>query len=290
MIGTRAVLSATIAVVAVGAVFAGRMPDPGAAVAAEKLVGERAAATVAALDELEDALQPGLDVARHGAALVVAGDDAPGPVLEDASDQLRDAEEEAGEVRRAVDALNGAIAAWQAEAPTIGQQIERGEVGSIAAQLQATAPDADAFAEMRRRADGMIATLESALAALDAGDLGGADRLIAGARSDHDALTAWENDLLTLPIWIDTTDAMISDLETIVDATRTGDDAAAAAAATAFAARGNEAQTADRALRIAMAEGGAAVTAPALSRLAGMLGAIERLRAEAEAIAPVANR
>jgi hypothetical protein len=284
MIGTRGVLSGAAALVVLVACFAGRSPDPAVELAARALVAERAAATVDALDALEAAMDPGLAAARSGAARVVAGDAPPGPTLLDAARLLREAETDAATVRRAAAALDGAIRGWRPDADGFTAAIERGELGSIASQLQASAPAADEFAGMRLRAERTIATIEDALAALDAGDLDGADRLVGDARTDHDALSAWENELLTLPIWIETTDAMIGDVEAIVAAIRAGDGAAASAAAEAFVAHAAEGDTADRALRIAMSEGGSGVTAAPLARLASTLDAVGRMRAQATAI------
>jgi hypothetical protein len=290
MIGTRAAVSAVLALGLTLASFGGRTADPAADLAGRRLVEERAGAVVAALDRLGTSLRPGIDAARHGSAQVVAGDEDPGPQLTRAADLLRDAEPAAGEVLRAASALDGALRARRPGEGAFESGLAPGEIGSIASQLEASADGADAFATMRRRAEGLIGTLEEALRALEAGDLDAAGALADEARTDHDALTAWENALLTLPVWIETTDAMIGDVEEIVRATRRGDGAAAGAAAAAFAGRADEGATADRALRIAMSEGGASVMAPVLGRLAGVLDTIARMRAEAAAIAEAAAR
>lgn len=284
MIGTRGLVSGIGALVLVAAAFAGRAPDPAVELAARSLVVGRAESMVDALDALERALGPGLEAARRGAARVVAGEEAPGGTIVDAADLLREAEPRATEVLRAAAALDGAVRTWRPAHGGFASAIAPGELGSIASQLEASAPAADEFAAMRHRAERIVATLDRALAALQAGDLDEAERLVAAARSDHDALTAWENELLTLPIWLATADALIGDAETIVAATRARDPDAAAAAAEAFAGRGEEVATADRALRIAMSEGGAAVTAAPLARLAALLDAVDRMRIAATAI------
>ena len=71
---------------------------------------------------------------------------------------------------------------------------------------------------------------------------------------------------------------MIEAVERILDAIERGDDGAASKAAAEFSALSGEGATADRALRIAMGEGGSAVTATPLGRLAGVLSAIGELR------------
>jgi hypothetical protein len=72
---------------------------------------------------------------------------------------------------------------------------------------------------------------------------------------------------------------MIGAMERIIEATERGDAAEARAAAAAFAELGDDAATADRALRIAMSEGGAAVAAPALARLAAVMSSLDETRA-----------
>jgi len=114
--------------------------------------------------------------------------------------------------------------------------------------------------------------------------------MVAEARADHDALAAWEVELVTLPVWLQAAGAMVDAVEAIVAATRAGDAAAAAAAADAFAASSADAVTADRALRIAIGEGGAAVTAAPLGRLAEMLRGVAEARSEVAAILQAVGR
>lgn len=290
MIGTRASVIAGAALLVSLAAFGGRSTDPAGELAARALVVERAAAVVAAADALESSLEPAVDAARRGAARVVAGSEAPAPELVAAADRLRRAEPAAAELRGAARALDGALRAWRPDEASFEMRLERGEIGSVASQLEATAATADEFAAMRRRSEGLAGSLETALAALEGGEIEEAERLAGLARTDHDALTAWENELLTLPVWIETTDAMIGDVETIIAATRAGDATAAAAAAAAFAARADEAATADRALRIAMSEGGGGVTAAPLGRLADILDRLRAMRTRAAAIRDAAAR
>jgi len=73
-------------------------------------------------------------------------------------------------------------------------------------------------------------------------------------------------------------DEMIGAMQRLVDATRAGDAASAEAAAAEFEALAAEAPSADRALRIAIGEGGSAVGATALERLADVLAATDELR------------
>jgi len=121
--------------------------------------------------------------------------------------------------------------------------------------------------------------LDTALRALDAGDVEAAASAVDEARSDHDAVVALEPKPVTLPLWIETTNEMIGAVERVIEATREGDVVAADEAAAEFAALADDAMTADRALRIAIGEGGGGVTAPALAAFASILGDLRDLRA-----------
>jgi hypothetical protein len=163
--------------------------------------------------------------------------------------------------------------------------VDPGEIESIAAQLAASAAAADRFADQRRRAERVTEALVEALAALEDGDLATGGARIAEARAAHDAIAGWDVDLVTLPVWLGTTDAMIGAMETIERATRAGDEVAARAGADAFAALADDAAPADRALRIAIGEGGSAVTAAPMGRLADVLRTIDAARAATAATA-----
>jgi hypothetical protein len=274
----RALLSAVAVPIVLAPLLGTTGPDPSAGLEARRLVLARAERADAALAELQAALEPGLDAGRSGAAAVVEGADPPGPRLEEAASRLVDAEPAAADVRSTISALEAARRAREPAAGSLAVPVESGEVGSIAAQLEATAPAADTFAAMRLRADGVTASLDAALASLEAGDLEAAAVQVASARSHHAALADWEVDFATLPVWLETTDEMIGAVEGIIEATRQDDRAAAARAADAFTALADQAATADRALRIALGEGGAAVTAAPLGRLADLLRRVEQAR------------
>jgi hypothetical protein len=288
MIGTRIVPAALVALVLVPLVGPGG-PDPAAERAARALVLERAATADAALAALEAALSPGLDAARRGAALVVTGDEEPARELETASAEVASAEELLGAARRAVQALEGARRALGDGTP-VRLEPASGEVESVAAQLESAAPAANAFARMRMLAEGLVARLETVLAALEDGELRDARSGLAAVRSDHDALDAWEVELVTLPVWLDTTGAMIGAVEAILEATESGNAAAARAGAADFAAAAEDAGPADRALRIAIGEGGSAVTAAPLARLASLLRDVSSTRLEVASIVQTVGR
>ena len=290
MISIRAAISLTVTLVGLVVLIGARDADPAAGVAAERLVRERAQVATDALDALRLAIQPGLDEARRAAAAVLSADEPPGSLLVAAGETIGAADEAAVSARRAVASLNGARSALGGELAPLAEPIAVSELPSTGAQLAAAAPAADAFFELRRRAVGLPEALEAALAALDGGDLEAADELVTRAREDHALVVASDAEPVTLPVWIATTDAMITAMEQIVTATRAGDAAAANAAAEAFRALSGDAASADRALRIAIGEGGSSLTAAPLERLAAALGGIESMRATTAEIAAAPHR
>jgi hypothetical protein len=278
MIGTRAAVAAAVVAAAVVLLLGAGGAGPATTLEARRLVVDRAAAADEALAALEASIQPGVDAARRGTALVVAGADPPGAELTAAGESLEGAVPVATHAAAAMEALDGAVLAAGLDA-TIPDPVSPDELGSIAAQLGSTAPAADAFATMRRRAEGLVGLLDESLVALEAGSLAEAGERVADARADHEVIAAWEVDLVTLPVWLVTTDAMIGAMEAIVAAADAGDEAAALAAAEDFAGLSEEAATADRALRIALGEGGTAIAAAPLGRLATLLRDVADARA-----------
>jgi hypothetical protein len=290
MIGMRSVASVAAAVIGLAMVVGPRAPDPAIGIAAERLVRAQAEDATEALDAVRAAVEPGLDQARRAAAAVLTADDPPGARLVAAGDAIAAADDAAAAARSAVADLNGARSAWRGDATPLPQPLAAGELASIGAQLGGTASAADTFVDLRRRGSALPEVLEDALAALDRGDLVGAGELVEEARADHDLVAGWDAGPITLPVWLETMDAMISAVEQIVEATRAGDAAAAGAAADAFAALADDAAVADRALRIAFGEAGSALTAAPLERLAAALRGIEAVRTTTAAIAAGVER
>jgi hypothetical protein len=289
MIGIRASASAALAALLCAVTLSGA-GDFEARVAADRLVVERAERAAAALEALEAAIEPALEAARRGAARIVAGDASPGRAFAEAADATSNAESAAFAAATAVDELAAAQRARDPGSAAPSPPLRAGDLASIAGQLDATGAEGDAFAAVRRSADRVTPELERALAALQDGDLATAEEAVASARTHHAAVAAQELSLATLPVWLETTDAMIGAMETIVTATRAGDAGRAREAAAEFAALGNDAAEADRALRIAMAEGGASVSATALGRLADAVASLRDARSEVAAILQTARR
>lgn len=255
--------------------------DPSARIAAERLVVERAQLASDRLATLARALEPALELARRGSARTVTGDEPPEPPLEEAAALVGGLRDEALAAQDAVASLEGARRAaglaGRLEPPAIAAALP-----SIASQLSESAVSAAEFARMRRRTDTLLAAMDGALRAVGAGDHQSAADLVASARRGHGALAAWDIELATLPLWIETTDAMIAAMETMIEASLAGDARAAADAARRYAAAAEDGPTADRALRIALDEGGSAITAAPLSRLAETLRSVEASRREVD--------
>jgi hypothetical protein len=279
MIGRRSLPAALGAAVLVALLLNLRGPGVEATLASERLVARRVATAEAALATLAERLRPAVDAARDGGGRVVAGEEPPGPAFLDAADLVLAATDAAVEARTACVELASALRARDIRARPLPPCPDPAELSSIAGQLGLTASAGDAFADVRRRAENVTVALEAALKALDEGDLDAATAAVDAARADHDAVVALEPKPVTLPVWIETTDEIIGAVERVIEATRNGDVAAADEAAADFAALGDEGVTADRALRIAIGEGGGAITGTALERLAAALGAVEDLRA-----------
>jgi hypothetical protein len=290
MIGTRAAASVAATVLGLLVLSGPGTTDPAVSIAAERLVRVRAQAAVDALDALRAALEPGLEEARRAAAAVLTAETLPGERLEAAGATIAAADAQAIAARRAWDRLNGARAAWRGDLAALPDPIPRGELPSIGDQLRVTAPAADAFVDMRQRGLGLPTALAEAVTSLERGDPDAAAAIVARARADLAVLVEWQAAPSTLPVWAGTTDAMIGAVDALISATRAGDAAAAAVAGEAFAGLADEATTADRALRIALGEGGSALTAAPLERLAAALGGIEDARNTAAAIAEVPPR
>lgn len=288
MIGIRAVLALGLATIGLATMLGPGWPDPGIGLAAQRLVIERAGRADAALAALEQGVAPGLEAARQASARVVTGDEEPGPLFRTAAVLLTDLD--ASDVRDAVTRLDGARQAAMSGAPVVATPVDAGEIASIAAQLHGTADAADAFVTMRRRAERVTGTLDEALRFLERGEADLASERVAAARGEHDIIAGWEVGLPTLPVWIGTVDAMIGAMERLVAATQVGNREGAAAAASDVAAVADDAAMADRALRIAIGEGGASIASTPLGRLADLLGRVRDARAEMAMILQTAGR
>lgn len=284
MIGTIGQLTGVAGIVALIPLLGAGGPDPSTVLAARALVVERAAAADDALVALERAIEPALELARSGAARVVNGESLPGEPLAAAGTMLVEIDPLGVEAATRLRALEGAHRALDGESASMRPPAEAGELASIGAQLEGTAPAANRFAAMRLRAERVLSGLGTVVEALGAGDVEAARLALDAVRADHEAIAAWEVDLLTLPVWVEAAGSLVGAAEALVSATADRDPEAVADAADAFARQREGAASADRALRIAMGEGAAAVTAAPLGRLADILRRTAEARATVAAI------
>ncbi len=285
MIRSRSLASGAMTVVLLAVALGQRMPDPAVATASRELVMERSDAALVALAELETEVTAALDLARSASARVLTGETSPTAQIEEAARSALMAEERVVATRRAISALAAAESARNPAGRLPPQPVAAGELASAAGQLQASVEKVEAFVVIRQRASDVPTMLERVLTALADGTPDAARESVGTARADHAAVVAWESDLPTLPVWIETTDAMIGAVEAMVNAVDAGDSAAASHAADEFAALGADGAQADRALRIALGEGGSALLAAPLSRLATVLDAIGETRSAISALA-----
>ena len=279
MIGTGALASGAGSVLVVAALLGGGGPDPSASRHADQLVRDRSRAALEAIDALAAALAPALDAARDGTSLAVQGDEPPGPRLTAAATAVEAATANADAARRAVAALEAARRARDPGTPGLPAVPGTGELEAIAGGLRAAAPAADAVVELRRRAARLLEAVDRALAALVDRRHADARAEVEAARAEHEVLRASTAASDVLPVWLETTDAMITVVTRLIDATEADDREAAATAAAEFAALAEDATVADRALRIAIAEGAGSATRAAVQRLAVAVGSVQELRA-----------
>lgn len=268
-------------------VFGSRAADPAVAdpaTRAGRLAQARAAVATAdaALAELEEALREAADAGRRGSALTVAGDTPPGAALLSAADQLEQIAGPAG-------AMTGALDRAREAAGTLAAVLPEGvvlplldatpvELYGMAVQLRAAAAPADAFAARRHQAEDSMQALAAAVAALDADApaaalpyLDALDLLLAGLRS-------WSDAPATFSAWLAVIGEFGAASRALADASLAGDADALATAARRYATASEAARGADQALGLAMAEGGAAIAATPLRRLADLLEQLFQLR------------
>ena len=160
------------------------------------------------------------------------------------------------------------------------------DLGSIATQLRGTLAPADAFAEMRRSTRATLDQLQAALVALRGNDLAAARSALDSADDAMAVVRAWPGKIATLPLWITTADRLLAALHDVADARATGDAAAEARALAAYRAAIDDATQADRALAIALAEGGGGILQAPMARLAD---ALAKVQAASAAVAPLVH-
>jgi len=278
----RALAVGILATLALGALLSARSADPALADPPRQALrlghlDARARAASGALDDYVATLAAARDAGRRGMALVQAGDEPPAPALEAAASLVEAATPAAEAAESALSALGGVAAATGAgvEIPMVAGAVE---LRGIAGQLRLAADAAGSFVARRQAAVHTLEHLESALAALDAGDPSAALDALAEARAARSRLAAWDPPPITLPIWLRTTERLIRAAEAVARAVIDGDAAAAERAARRYAAAAEEARRADVSLALTLSEAGDGLTATPMRRLATALAGVEAAR------------
>jgi len=238
------------------------------------------------LRRLTELLVATVDDARSGAALTVAGDDPPAPPLIAAADRLDGGLQVADGAQSALVALRGTAAAVDPGLVLPPSGVNGAALSSIAGQLREAADAATSFVARRHATDAVLAALADALAALDHDQAQAALHFLADAAAPMELVRAWPSAPVTLALWLATTDGLLLAVRAMADATLADDPVAAAKASDDYAKAAEAARGADVSLALALSEGGAAVTAIPLRRLADGLSDLTALR---EAIATLSE-
>jgi hypothetical protein len=231
-----------------------------------------------ALSALAADLGVALEHGRSGTARVVDGDQDPAVELVAASDALLAARPAAEVAGRALDALRGVLGAVRPHQPALPAVPVSGTLSVVAGQLADAAAAAGPFVDRRLAAEHTVERRGAALAALDADDPDSALDRVAEARSAHAVVAGWEEPPRALPVWLETSQALIDAVEALAEASLAGDAEAVDAAAAAYRAAAESARQADTALAISIAEAGSTVAAIPLGRLAAMTAQVAELR------------
>jgi len=230
------------------------------------------------LRRLSELLVATVDDARSGAALTVAGDDPPAPPLIAAADRLDGGMQIADAAQSAVGILRGTAAAVDPGLSLPPYGVNRSALVSIGRQLRAAAEAASSFVERRHATDAVLAALSDAVAALDRDQPQAALDSLARATAPLQLVRDWPIPPITLALWLTTATDLLDAVHAMASAALAGDPAAAQAAAAEYAKAADAARRADVSLALALSEGGAAVTATPLRRLADGLADLSALR------------
>jgi hypothetical protein len=283
------VLPGIFGALVLGGVFAARSPDPltadpAAASALRATLAAQRSQAVAQLHQLESSLKAAIDDGRHGAALTVQGTERPGPHLGAAAEAIGKADPLVVAAQQTIRRLaaNLVIAGEAGIAPSLG--LEPGKLPAIGAQLQDSADAADGFWSMRRATETTLARLADAFAAIDAKDPARVLAAVGAAEQALQQVKSWPGNLLTLPVWTQSTGDLLSALRALAVAIRDHDETAARAAEAKYKTAAASAHRADLALAIAIAEGGSAVSDHPLAAAADALRSVDDALAEVRSI------
>ncbi len=244
-------------------------------IAAERaaLLHQEAADATTRLDALIDQLQAALDAGRRGSALVIDGDESPRADLLEAAAGVDAASDEAALAAAAAARVDGMLAGVAPRRGPLPPGPATTLFPAISAQFTAAAEAADPFVARRQATDQTLDALADALAALEGDDPRGALADLDRAEEALDDVRDWEEPPTVLPFWLDTTGELLSAARRIATASLAGDADAVARAAARYARAADDANRADTALAIAIAESGSSLASTPLQLLADALEA-----------------
>ncbi len=286
MIGADGRRRAVIGIVlglAIGIGFGLRSEDPGRAdppaqAARERQLAEASQAADVALGSLDRGIAVAREHARLGTALTASGE-APAPELTAAAEAVAAVSGDADDARRRLEVLGG-LAAAIAPAETIPTLSYGGtDLEQIASQLEASAAAATLFVERRHATQAIVDALSAALAELEANDPSAALASLAKTDAPMALLDAWEQRPPLLRYWMTISEELLDAAGDIARATLANDPAAARVAGERYAKAAEAARGADNALVLALSEGGAAVSATPVRRLAAVADEVDEARA-----------
>jgi hypothetical protein len=286
---SRGALLGLAGVLVLGAVFGLR---PAAALTADPALAAAQATTTARhiahvsdlLQELRSRIQAAIAEGRRGSALTVQVGQAPGPHFDAAENLLAAADPLVPVVRAALAELEGdlTVVGRPDAAPTL--TVQPGRLAAIGAELSSTGAAADAFQRLHQATATVLASLADALAALQAHHPAPALLALDSADAAMTEVRAWPGQLVTLPVWVDTTGKLLVAVRRLAAAVRDGDEAAALSAAAAYRSAAVDARRADAALAIAIAEGGNLVSGTAMAAVADVLRETEATLAAVQSL------
>ena len=271
-----------------GAVLAARpalaaAADPPIAAARHATLRDVASAADRALDDLIAQLKVAIDGGRRGSALIQDGDQDPGPAFDEAASATRSAATLADRAADATERLDAVLRSVE----SAGGPLPPGPSSSLAAiaeQLTTSGAAGGSFVERRLAATATLTALAEALGALDDDDPGAALAALDRADASLATVAEWPAPPTVLPLWLETTGAMLEAARGIAGATIAQDPKAAEAAANAYRRAAEEARRADTALAIAIAEAGSSLAGTPMRLLAEALAAAI---AQHEAVQPL---
>lgn len=257
--------------------------DPAAAAAYQQQLSATAREADEALRRLDDGLQVALGSARQGAADTVSGDEPPGPRLATAADQIEAVGDRLRTARAALARVASLLAIHgETDAPRL--RLDDADLAAIGKELRDASGPSDDFAAMRRSSQAVLTELRAALVATDAGQSAVALAAVTAGEQRLGEVRAYDAQLVTLPVWADTSAALLAALRDLANARLDHDVERERTALRSYARAAASAAQADRGLAIALAEGGAAISR---SPLSGLADALAQLRDGRTALAPL---